>query len=121
RHTRFSRDWSSDVCSSDLSFALNRVPKRRFGQRIEINAGVIQPLHHPLNCAFFQRFLMLFSIFEDGLGPFLTHLIGKFFFLLFLLKTLQTSVIFFGENTRATITTAALQFLKRLFVKLLAI
>src|SRR5690606_39289582 len=21
RHTRFSRDWSSDVCSSDLSFA----------------------------------------------------------------------------------------------------
>src|SRR5690606_705740 len=22
RHTRFSRDWSSDVCSSDLAFAL---------------------------------------------------------------------------------------------------
>src|SRR5690606_39781159 len=24
RHTRFSRDWSSDVCSSDLSCAMNR-------------------------------------------------------------------------------------------------
>src|SRR5690606_39443040 len=23
RHTRFSRDWSSDVCSSDLSFTAN--------------------------------------------------------------------------------------------------
>src|SRR5690606_40129646 len=23
RHTRFSRDWSSDVCSSDLSFAID--------------------------------------------------------------------------------------------------
>src|SRR5690606_40201232 len=23
RHTRFSRDWSSDVCSSDLAFILN--------------------------------------------------------------------------------------------------
>src|SRR5690606_41518127 len=25
RHTRFSRDWSSDVCSSDLSFAMIQV------------------------------------------------------------------------------------------------
>src|SRR5207302_7398012 len=24
RHTRFSRDWSSDVCSSDLAFQVNR-------------------------------------------------------------------------------------------------
>src|SRR5690606_40215616 len=23
RHTRFSRDWSSDVCSSDLAYAIN--------------------------------------------------------------------------------------------------
>src|SRR5690606_40485708 len=26
RHTRFSRDWSSDVCSSDLEFGMNFVP-----------------------------------------------------------------------------------------------
>src|SRR5690606_40590792 len=25
RHTRFSRDWSSDVCSSDLSISLMRI------------------------------------------------------------------------------------------------
>src|SRR5207302_6935726 len=24
RHTRFSRDWSSDVCSSDLEFSVDR-------------------------------------------------------------------------------------------------
>src|SRR5690606_40615263 len=27
RHTRFSRDWSSDVCSSDLAL-LSRIPSR---------------------------------------------------------------------------------------------
>src|SRR5690606_39420657 len=32
RHTRFSRDWSSDVCSSDLNVANAR-------QRIRINRG----------------------------------------------------------------------------------
>src|SRR5690606_40931595 len=28
RHTRFSRDWSSDVCSSDLDKRLNYDPQR---------------------------------------------------------------------------------------------
>src|SRR5690606_39733605 len=46
RHTRFSRDWSSDVCSSDLTFnlPLNRtsvaqhfVLKDETGQSIELN------------------------------------------------------------------------------------
>src|SRR5207302_4174490 len=32
RHTRFSRDWSSDVCSSDLIAAKNRVAKSFIGQ-----------------------------------------------------------------------------------------
>src|SRR5690606_35030923 len=27
RHTRFSRDWSSDVCSSDLKTATNQTPR----------------------------------------------------------------------------------------------
>src|SRR5690606_40227822 len=34
RHTRFSRDWSSDVCSSDLK------PDRRQGQFGKANAGL---------------------------------------------------------------------------------
>src|SRR5690606_41127989 len=29
RHTSFSRDWSSDVCSSDLNFLLLLLEKRR--------------------------------------------------------------------------------------------
>src|SRR5690606_39779116 len=29
RHTRFSRDWSSDVCSSDLVFCPKSLPQRR--------------------------------------------------------------------------------------------
>src|SRR5690606_40387173 len=30
RHTRFSRDWSSDVCSSDLGSHLVGIPKTRY-------------------------------------------------------------------------------------------
>src|SRR5690606_40870479 len=29
RHTRFSRDWSSDVCSSDLAFLRRRIDVRQ--------------------------------------------------------------------------------------------
>src|SRR5690606_40304258 len=32
RHTRFSRDWSSDVCSSDLSTPAHRLVVMRDGQ-----------------------------------------------------------------------------------------
>src|SRR5690606_40278642 len=32
RHTRFSRDWSSDVCSSDLTHILGQI---RTGQRVD--------------------------------------------------------------------------------------
>src|SRR5690606_39869586 len=44
RHTRFSRDWSSDVCSSDLPFegkvavaevVLNRLRSRHFPNTLE--------------------------------------------------------------------------------------
>src|SRR5690606_40679548 len=34
RHTRFSRDWSSDVCSSDLFIAMEWVPGGHLEQRI---------------------------------------------------------------------------------------
>src|SRR5690606_40427922 len=38
RHTRFSRDWSSDVCSSDLGFpprSLLRAPVQQAGRKGE--------------------------------------------------------------------------------------
>src|SRR3712207_7644884 len=34
RHTRYWRDWSSDVCSSDLDQALAEREKLRVGQRV---------------------------------------------------------------------------------------
>src|SRR5690606_40631065 len=37
-HTRFSRDWSSDVCSSDLSFGVI-TPLIGFGSIAAVNAG----------------------------------------------------------------------------------
>src|SRR5690606_13877539 len=41
RHTRFSRDWSSDVCSSDLSFKLSNINfsgrTALFDQKINLN------------------------------------------------------------------------------------
>src|SRR5690606_39639786 len=45
RHTRFSRDWSSDVCSSDLGWLR---PTAR-GQRDAANPKAIRPVekHHP--------------------------------------------------------------------------
>src|SRR5690606_40347670 len=44
RHTRFSRDWSSDVCSSDLSFvsclpkSTSRISVVEFSPNLESNA-----------------------------------------------------------------------------------
>src|SRR5690606_40225018 len=40
RHTRFSRDWSSDVCSSDLFLGLNGAGKTTI---IRILLGMIKP------------------------------------------------------------------------------
>src|SRR5690606_40436879 len=37
RHTRFSRDWSSDVCSSDLDVAVYHYNKSEQGQRFAEN------------------------------------------------------------------------------------
>src|SRR5690606_39393572 len=37
RHTRFSRDWSSDVCSSDLGTALQNNGYKIPGKKITIN------------------------------------------------------------------------------------
>src|SRR5690606_5867857 len=45
RHTRFSRDWSSDVCSSDLGLYLAQVRGLKFGD--EINAIIGQLARMP--------------------------------------------------------------------------
>src|SRR5690606_41396385 len=51
RHTRFSRDWSSDVCSSDLDEALvgGDLDKRRLRGAFEARRrGVVQPVPQAL-------------------------------------------------------------------------
>src|SRR5690606_39936649 len=40
RHTRFSRDWSSDVCSSDLD--ISEVPKRKLiSERLPLEESTV--------------------------------------------------------------------------------
>src|SRR5690606_39376663 len=62
RHTRFSRDWSSDVCSSDLSrfphFLKNgdaNLPRKRMASRLSGNQLVTRNTIHRgntyLNCS----------------------------------------------------------------------
>src|SRR5699024_11541094 len=49
RHTRSKRDWSSDVCSSDLPFAEKRRPFP--GRRFFSSAGLVFPRRgsHPVD------------------------------------------------------------------------
>src|SRR5690606_40497113 len=44
RHTRFSRDWSSDVCSSDLGVALAGAVALLDPQRVLVSGGVASSL-----------------------------------------------------------------------------
>src|SRR5690606_39353539 len=51
RHTRFSRDWSSDVCSSDLNGserrpALHTALRRPLGDRVLVNGVDVMPQVH---------------------------------------------------------------------------
>src|SRR6266511_4440935 len=46
RHTRFSRDWSSDVCSSDLVTLAGRRHGERCAYSILGNLGVTQTVAH---------------------------------------------------------------------------
>src|SRR5690606_40080009 len=47
RHTRFSRDWSSDVCSSDLAPVLAGIERARDrGIAVKLNAVLIQDYNH---------------------------------------------------------------------------
>src|ERR1039458_7928500 len=48
RHTRWLRDWSSDVCSSDLEVVVTHKYERAFAQaKIKINAHAGAPIHKP--------------------------------------------------------------------------
>src|SRR5690606_41077813 len=46
RHTRFSRDWSSDVCSSDLGRPLRPATRRRLGEPLP-HQQADRPRAHP--------------------------------------------------------------------------
>src|SRR5690606_39632115 len=48
RHTRFSRDWSSDVCSSDLAPGLPGGPPRRCVLRAAIRGSALRRGRGPL-------------------------------------------------------------------------
>src|SRR5690606_40776428 len=41
RHTRFSRDWSSDVCSSDLCSAWHKGPETRISAAVAGNGVAV--------------------------------------------------------------------------------
>src|SRR5699024_11734112 len=63
RHTRSKRDWSSDVCSSDLenpAVAVRRTDQ--LGQPLGLGEGVVVEQHH---------------IFALGPGNALVHRVGK--------------------------------------------
>src|SRR5437868_10253826 len=46
RHTRSKRDWSSDVCSSDLAHADGSVDVENFGRLDQFSRGGILVLHN---------------------------------------------------------------------------
>src|SRR5690606_41153017 len=45
RHTRFSRDWSSDVCSSDLGFETNLMYGKELFDRLWRYAKTVDQFH----------------------------------------------------------------------------
>src|SRR5690606_40812638 len=49
RHTRFSRDWSSDVCSSDLGY-VSTLPQS-FPEKAHYDAGGSKYVEMPMNLA----------------------------------------------------------------------
>src|SRR5690606_16451781 len=70
RHTRFSRDWSSDVCSSDLT-QLTASPDRRARQRAEV-AYRFEALD-PVRPGLVRRAVALPKGFGNSIALFLVH------------------------------------------------
>src|SRR5690606_40708929 len=67
RHTRFSRDWSSDVCSSDLARARVPLPARRLGLGDQSPSRECAP-HRPRGHGRSQRLLLFWTGDEIGRG-----------------------------------------------------
>src|SRR5699024_11884457 len=59
RHTRSKRDWSSDVCSSDLNHANDLCQYRRFSDsrcpKIQSSILIDRPSYHLIAHLFFDR------------------------------------------------------------------
>src|SRR5690606_41187147 len=60
RHTRFSRDWSSDVCSSDLLDIAQGVP-------FQLSGGDLDEIFQPGN--FTASGITVAQAFDEGLPP----------------------------------------------------
>src|SRR5699024_11489815 len=71
RHTISKRDWSSDVCSSDLSFSLSL-------KTSELSSSSYHHYHHP-----FQFIIIIILVFRhyDAFSMPIGHLWSLFFFL----------------------------------------
>src|SRR5690606_40523664 len=63
RHTRFSRDWSSDVCSSDLYFLIwyANIPEETFWYRERWEHGWSGPALAMIFATFVLPFLILLA------------------------------------------------------------
>src|SRR6266511_6146525 len=69
RHTRFSRDWSSDVCSSDLDDTDvapgPRAPRPAGGEALAIG-GIVPAPRLPVDPPVAQRFIQRLIVGEAG-------------------------------------------------------
>src|SRR5690606_17185621 len=57
RHTRFSRDWSSDVCSSDLAY--RTIPATGWGLVVQLDTSAIASVANQLFLQFFIAGLII--------------------------------------------------------------
>src|SRR5690606_40661438 len=67
RHTRFSRDWSSDVCSSDLT-AAGQVYRRVVPYRGTVLHGVVVDMQDALEIGFLGVTYQHIEILLNGQG-----------------------------------------------------
>src|SRR5256886_10612330 len=70
RHTRFDCDWSSDVCSNQLSFDAGRLERREFITGFTLAKEVTLGLHAPVSVALGAAFRReTYKITAGGKAP----------------------------------------------------